>query len=135
MYKEQLTQLLNLSTKGDYVVSLYLEVDGKKYPNNEYETILKELIKEAKTNIAKYPENIRKNINNDFDEIWKKIHNEYQRGSDKSLALFCSSKAHLWTMSKLYINIRVSCRKRISISKTIASGTSFAEKIWHCFAE
>lgn len=108
MYKEQLAQLLNLSTKGNYVISLYLEVDGKKYPNNEYETILKELIKEAKTNFVKYPEYIIKNINKDFEEIWKKIHNEYQRGSDKSIALFCSSNAQLWKMSKLYTNLRSS---------------------------
>jgi len=108
MHKELFAQLLNMSTKSDYVISLYLEVDGKIYPNNEYETVLKELIKEAKSSLSHYNDEIKKNINNDLEEILKKIHNEFQRGSDKSVALFCSSTAKLWKMLKLAAKVRSS---------------------------
>ncbi len=108
MKKDFIISLLNSSLRADYIISLYLDVDGKKYPNKEYEIVLKELIKEGKASIERYSEEIKKLINKDLEKIWEQVHNNFARESAKSVAIFCSSKDKIWQFIKLSVPLRSS---------------------------
>ncbi len=64
MNKDTYIKLISLSKKTNYIITLFLEVDGRKYPKDEYIIVLKELLKEAKNSYQKYNPEVLKNINN-----------------------------------------------------------------------
>ncbi|OGF68101.1 MAG: hypothetical protein A2Y62_05705 [Candidatus Fischerbacteria bacterium RBG_13_37_8] len=108
MQKNVLTKLIRSSLKSTYIISLYLEVDGKKYPNDEYLIVLKELLKEVKQSIQTYSDEQKKNLLDNFDAIWNHFQLNYERAQEKTIALFCSANKRLWELIPLSIQLRSS---------------------------
>src|SRR4030042_2639621 len=106
MQKNVLTKLIRSSLKSTYIISLYLEVDGKKYPNDEYLIVLKELLKEVKQSIQTYSDEQKKNLLDNFDAIWNHFQLNYERAQEKTIALFCSANKRLWELIPLSIQLR-----------------------------
>lgn len=107
MNKDIYLKLITDSLNADYIISLFLEVDGKKYPKDEYLIILKELIKESKNSIQKYePERI-KSINNNLDTLLNYLQYNYTRGSEKTIIIYCSADK-IWQIFKSKVPLRSS---------------------------
>lgn len=107
MNKDIYLKLITESIKTNYIISLFLEVDGKKYPKDEYLIILKELIKETKNFIQKQEPEITKNINSDLDTILNYLQYNYTRGSEKTIIIY-SSGDRVWEIFKSKVPLRSS---------------------------
>ena len=84
--------------EGKYVVSLYLDVDGKKYPKREYLINLKSLIKERKEELEKkkFSEEEKSAIYNDLDKIFEYVNYDFARSGWKGLIVFACSEKKLF---------------------------------------
>ncbi len=110
--REQVKRLNDFeSGEGYLVTSLYLDVDGGKYPKpEEYETNLKNLIKEIREGFLKESELDRK-VQKSIEDDLKKIENFInlsmkKRGGTKGLAIFSSSGENFWQIYRLPHSVR-----------------------------
>jgi len=107
MQKDIYLKLISLSNTSKYIISLFLEVDGKKYPKDEYLTVLKELVKEAKNYIQNHDIETVKSVNNDLEKITNYLQYKYSRASEKALIIY-SSGDKIWEVFKTPVPLRSS---------------------------
>lgn len=105
----ELKKLAKLRSKKGAIVSLYLNVDGRKYSHKQdYEQELKILIKQA---IKEWVENEQLNRNwrlalkQDLNEIYNYVTGEFQRQGYKGLVIFKSSSDNIWFVYPLAISV------------------------------
>lgn len=79
------------------VTSVYLTVDGRRYPRkSDYEVRLDELLRQARSRSeALGPEAVRW-VEQDLRAISAYVRDDFERGDTRGLALFASSGAGLW---------------------------------------
>ncbi len=85
---ENVQHLLNLDAEPHQVVSLYLDVDGKKFPNREFEIQLKQMIQKTFHNLDHLDEPIRAEVKKDLERIERYVREEFVRNNTAYLVLF-----------------------------------------------
>ena len=89
-------RLVALDTDPFLTISLYLNVDGRQYPNREYEIELKELIRRAQQQLMHYPEDIREAARRDLERIDRYVRREFVRDNTRLLVIFACEPADLF---------------------------------------
>lgn len=87
-------RLLGLDTTPFLTLSLYLDVDGKKFPNREFQIQLKALLHEAHDQLSDYPQEILDAAFKDLSSAERFVVSEFTpSAAGRTLALFaCSPK-------------------------------------------
>lgn len=92
-----LRKLAEWNPDGVPVTSLYLTVDGRRYPRRvDYEVRLEELLRTARAQAATMPEAAARSVEGDLMEISRFVRERFERGDTRGLALFSASAAGLW---------------------------------------
>jgi len=92
-----LRKLAGWSPDGVPVTSLYLTVDGRRYPRRtDYEVRLDELLRSARAQALALPEPAARSVEGDIAEISAFVRERFERGDTRGLALFSASAAGLW---------------------------------------
>jgi peptide chain release factor subunit 1 len=92
-----LRKLAGWSPDGVPVTSLYLTVDGRRYPRRtDYGVRLDELLRSARTQALGLPEAAARSVEGDLAEISRFVRERFERGSTRGLALFSASAVGLW---------------------------------------
>jgi peptide chain release factor subunit 1 len=79
------------------VTSVYLSVDGRRYPRkHEYEVQLEDLLHTVKEEAARLEPPQRTSVESDAGDISRFVKEEFDRGSNRGLALFSAHGAGLW---------------------------------------
>ncbi len=92
-----LRKLAGWSPDGVPVTSLYLTVDGRRYPRRiDYEVRLDELLRSARAQALALPEVAARSVEGDLEEISAFVRERFERGDTRGLALFSASAAGLW---------------------------------------
>lgn len=92
-----LRKLAGWSPDGVPVTSLYLTVDGRRYPRRaDYEVRLEELLRAARAQALGLPEAAARSVEGDVEAISSFVRERFERGDTRGLALFSASAAGLW---------------------------------------
>lgn len=92
-----LRKLAGWSPDGVPVTSLYLTVDGRRYPRRvDYEVRLDELLRSARGQALALPEAAARSVESDLEAISAFVRERFERGDTRGLALFSASAAGLW---------------------------------------
>lgn len=89
---------------GDFLVaSLYLNVDGNKYPKKEYTISLKSLFKQSRKEIGKKTKSrqAKDAIEEDLRKMERFVLYDFQRANHKGLAVFSCSGKEFWQVYRL----------------------------------
>ncbi|HEX9124047.1 MAG TPA: Vms1/Ankzf1 family peptidyl-tRNA hydrolase [Actinomycetota bacterium] len=79
------------------VTSLYLTVDGRRYPRkSDYEVRLDELLRQARSRSEGLDRNAVRSVEQDLEAISAYVKEDFERGDTRGLALFSSKGAGLW---------------------------------------
>lgn len=91
-------RLLSFSEDEYFVVSVYLNVDGKRFTKRDWETLLKDLIKDRRKQLQAepIPSAVRNALEGDFERIQRFFNQEYSGKGAKSVACFSCLKKNLW---------------------------------------
>lgn len=105
----EIRKLAQLRSEKGVLISLYLNVDGRKYSHKQdYEFELKLLIKKA---VKEWLENGRLNreqqiaLKNDFNEIFNYVTGEFVRQGYKGLVIFKSGLDKIWQVYPLAVPV------------------------------
>ena len=88
-----LKRLIGLDTSPYLTVSLYLDVDGRKFPNREFEIRLKDLVRRQAAALAGQPDEVRTAAESDLRRVERYIVSEFIRGSSRMVAVFACEPA------------------------------------------
>jgi peptide chain release factor subunit 1 len=92
-----LRKLAEWSSDGFPITSLYLSVDGRRFPRKaDYEVRLDELLRSARTDAEAMEREHKRSVEHDLERISSFIREGFERGSTRGLALFSSSGVGLW---------------------------------------
>lgn len=92
-----LRTLASWEPAGAPVTSLYLTVDGRRYPRKaDYEVRLDELVRHARSRIEGLDREAARSVEGDLDAMSSYVKQEFERGDTRGLALFSSRAAGLW---------------------------------------
>lgn len=92
-----LRKLAGWSPDGVPVTSLYLTVDGRRYPRRtDYEVRLDELLRSGRAVAAGLPDAAERSVEGDLAEISRFVRERFERNDTRGLALFSASAAGLW---------------------------------------
>jgi peptide chain release factor subunit 1 len=84
------------------VTSLYLTVDGRRYPRrSDYEVRLDELLRDAKAQVNGLAGEAARSVERDLGRMSMFVREEFERGDTRGLALFSASDAGLWEEIRL----------------------------------
>ncbi|HIC92419.1 MAG TPA: hypothetical protein EYP21_10250 [Syntrophaceae bacterium] len=89
---------------GDFLVaSLYLNVDGNKYPKKEYTISLKGLLKQSRKEIGRKTKSrqAKDAVEEDLRKIERFVLYDFQRANHKGLAVFSCSGNEFWQVYRL----------------------------------
>jgi len=102
-------ELNNFRGDGDYVVSLYLDVDGRKFPRKQaYERELKDLVHQAKKEWLKRRDlshSQREFLKKDLEAIDQFVRLKFIRKKRKGLAIFSCSARDFWQVYPLPVSL------------------------------
>lgn len=97
-----LRKLAEWNPDGVPVTSLYLTVDGRRYPRrSDYEVRLEELLRAGKARAADLPEEAARSVRGDLASFEAFVRERFERGDTRGLALFSASAAGLWEALRL----------------------------------
>lgn len=92
-----LRKLAEWSPDGVPVTSLYLTVDGRRYPRRaDFEVRLDELLRSVRARALELPERAARSLEGDVAAISAFVRERFERGDTRGLALFSASGAGLW---------------------------------------
>jgi peptide chain release factor subunit 1 len=96
----QLRRLAEWSTHGYPVTSVYLDVDGRRYPRRgDYLVRAEDLLKGAREELNGYERDQRRSLEGDLRRIHTYVREDFDRGDTRGLAVFSCSAASLWESS------------------------------------
>jgi peptide chain release factor subunit 1 len=79
------------------VTSLYLTVDGRRYPRKaDYEVRLDELVRQARSRSQGLDREAARSVERDLEAISTYVKEDFERGDTRGLALFSSRASGLW---------------------------------------
>jgi hypothetical protein len=79
------------------VTSVYLSVDGRRYPRKrDYEIRLEGLMRAVQERAAALASDERSSVDGDCDAIDRFVREGFERGSTRGLAMFSATRAGLW---------------------------------------
>lgn len=97
-----LRRLAGWDPKGAPVTSIYLTVDGRRYPRRvDYEVRLDELLRRARTAASGLGEPGRRSVEADLERISGLVRSEFERGGTRGLAMYAASAVDLWEEVRL----------------------------------
>jgi peptide chain release factor subunit 1 len=100
-----LRELADWSTDGFPVTSVYLDVDGRRYPRRaDYELRLDHLLQKTETGASGKEQ--RRSMEADADQVRRFVRDRFERHGTRGLALFSCSGAGLWEEVTLPQRIR-----------------------------
>lgn len=92
-----LRKLAEWSPDGFPVTSLYLSVDGRRFPRKtDYEVRLDEMLRLARAGAEHLDREHRRSVERDLEAMSSFVRERFERGPVRGLALFASSGAGLW---------------------------------------
>jgi len=92
-----LRRLAEWDPPGVPVTSVYLTVDGRRYPRKSgYEVRLDELLRRARAQSEGLSEVAARSVERDLGAMSSYVRDEFERGDTRGLALFASHGAGLW---------------------------------------
>ncbi len=92
-----LRTLAGWSPAGGPVTSLYLDVDGSRYPRkSDYEVRLDEQLRRARACAGDGDRDAARSVERDVERMSSFVREEFERGDTRGLALFSSSAEGLW---------------------------------------
>jgi peptide chain release factor subunit 1 len=92
-----LRRLANWDPGGVPITSLYLTVDGRRYPRRgDYEVRLGELLRGARGQAEPFGRDAVRSVECDLGRMATHVREEFERGDTRGLALFSSHRAGLW---------------------------------------
>lgn len=93
--RQLLRELADWSTGGLPVTSVYLDVDGRRYPRRaDYLVRLEDLLRKARN--GSWPREHRRSVDGDSERISEFVGERFERDGTRGLALFSCSGAELW---------------------------------------
>lgn len=91
-----LRELAEWSTGGYPVTSVYVDVDGRRYPRRaDYLVRLEDLLKGVRVDEG-LDKDRRRSVEDDLERIRGYVQDRFERGDTRGLAVFASSGARLW---------------------------------------
>ncbi|GBC86645.1 hypothetical protein HRbin12_00643 [bacterium HR12] len=97
-----LRKLAEWNPDGVPITSLYLTVDGRRYPRrSDYEVRLEELLRAGRARAADLPEVAVRSVEGDLASFDAFVREHFERGDTRGLALFSASAAGLWEAIRL----------------------------------
>ncbi|HZP91133.1 MAG TPA: Vms1/Ankzf1 family peptidyl-tRNA hydrolase [Actinomycetota bacterium] len=92
-----LRRLAEWDPEGVPITSVYLTVDGRRYPRKaDYEVRLEELLRRAKAQAEGLGREALRSVVCDIETIGAHVREEFERGDTRGLAIFSSHDAGLW---------------------------------------
>jgi peptide chain release factor subunit 1 len=92
-----LRKLADWNTDGVPITSVYLTVDGRRYPKkSDYEVRLGELLRGARAQAEPFGRDAVRSVESDLEAMTRHVREEFERGDTRGLALFSSHDAGLW---------------------------------------
>jgi peptide chain release factor subunit 1 len=92
-----LRRLAEWDPDGVPITSVYLTVDGRRYPRKaDYEVRLEELLRRAKAQAEGLGREALRSVRCDIGAIEAHVREEFERGDTRGLAIFSSHDAGLW---------------------------------------
>jgi peptide chain release factor subunit 1 len=92
-----LRKLAEWTPAGVPITSLYLTVDGRRFPRKfDYQVRLDELIRSARAQVNGLPRDAARSVERDLERMSEFVRDEFDRGDTRGLALFSSHEAGLW---------------------------------------
>ena len=102
-----LRRLADWDPKGVPVTSIYLTVDGRRFPRRvDYEMRLDELVRRARSAAEGLKAPARRSVEADLERISGLVRSEFERGGTRGLAMFAASAADLWEEVRLARPVR-----------------------------
>jgi peptide chain release factor subunit 1 len=93
--RQLLRELADWSTDGFPVTSVYLDVDGRRYPRRtDYLVRLEDHLRKAVN--GSFPKDHRRSVEADVEEIRRFVNERFERDWTRGLALFSCSGVGLW---------------------------------------
>lgn len=97
-----LRKLAEWNPDGVPITSLYLTVDGRRYPRrSDYEVRLEELLRAGRARAAELPEAAARSVAGDLASFDAFVREHFERGDTRGLALFSASAVGLWEAIRL----------------------------------
>ncbi len=92
-----LRKLADWDSAGAPITSLYLTVDGRRFPRKtDYQVRLDELLREARTSAEALDRDGARSVERDVVAMSEFVREEFERGDTRGLAMFAASAAGLW---------------------------------------
>jgi peptide chain release factor subunit 1 len=92
-----LRKLAEWDPAGAPITSVYLTVDGRRYPKKvDYEVRLDELLRRARAQAEPLGREALRSVESDVGAMASHVREEFERGDTRGLALFSSHHAGLW---------------------------------------
>jgi len=92
-----LRKLADWDPHGIPITSVYLSVDGRRYPRKgDYEVRLSELLRSARAQAEPFGRDAVRSVESDLETMSRHVREEFERGDTRGLALFSSHDAGLW---------------------------------------
>ncbi|MEW6059573.1 MAG: Vms1/Ankzf1 family peptidyl-tRNA hydrolase [Actinomycetota bacterium] len=92
-----LRRLADWDSGGVPITSLYLTVDGRRYPRKgDYEVRLGDLLRGARAQAEPLGRDALRSVESDLGAMARHVREEFERGGTRGLALFSSHDAGLW---------------------------------------
>jgi peptide subunit release factor 1 (eRF1) len=92
-----LRKLAEWDAAGSPITSLYLTVDGRRFPRRaDYERRLDELLRTARARAERLDNDAARSVESDVEAMSRFVRDEFDRGDTRGLALFSSTAAGLW---------------------------------------
>ncbi|MGH2660263.1 MAG: Vms1/Ankzf1 family peptidyl-tRNA hydrolase [Actinomycetota bacterium] len=97
-----LRKLAEWDPGGVPITSVYLTVDGRRYPRkSDYDVRLDELLRRARAQAEGLSNPAVRSVESDLGAIRSYVHDEFERGDTRGLALFSAHAAGLWEEVRL----------------------------------
>lgn len=108
--RDNLKELCRFSPEVNLVVSVYLDVDGEKYPRRQdYEKALRGLLNQAAQDWVNGDhlerKEIRQGVQRDLDTINRFVEGNWERDGSKGLAIFSCAEQGFWQVYELPISV------------------------------
>lgn len=107
-------RLIGLDSTPYLTISLYLDVDGKKYPNREYLIVFRNMVKEKESLIESLDTPVRQQLMEDFRRLENYLDRDFVRGDNRCfIAFVCGERGLFETFSG-----RWTVKNRLNLGKT-----------------
>lgn len=111
-----LRKLADWDVAGAPITSVYLTVDGRRYPRrSDYEVRLDELLRRARSDAEGLGREALRSVERDVEMVSAFVRETFDRGDTRGLGMFSSSRAGLWEV----VRVPRPVRDRVTVAPAV----------------